>query len=182
MEENTNDEVKKEAVKRTVTMQGRPMLLTGTEMKVGMPAPDFKVVDNDMLPMKFSRTYGGKVAVISAVPSLDTPVCDLETRRFNKEAEALGPDVGVLTISMDLPFAQKRWCGAAGVKNVRTFSDYQKAEFGKTWGVLITDLRLLARAVFIVDKDGIVKYAQIVPEVASEPNYEEILNALRALI
>jgi len=182
MEENTNDEVKKEAVKRTVTMQGRPMLLTGTEMKVGMPAPDFKVVDNDMLPMKFSRTYGGKVAVISAVPSLDTPVCDLETRRFNKEAEALGPDVGVLTISMDLPFAQKRWCGAAGVKNVRTFSDYQKAEFGKTWGVLIKDLRLLARAVFIVDKDGIVKYAQIVPEVASEPNYEEILNALRALI
>jgi thiol peroxidase len=182
MEENINDETKKEAVKRTVTMQGRPMVLTGNEIKVGMPAPDFKVIDNDMLPMKFSRTYGGKVAVISAVPSLDTPVCDLETRRFNKEAEALGPDVGVLTISMDLPFAQKRWCGAAGIKAVRTFSDYQKAEFGKTWGVLIKDLRLLARAVFIVDKDGIVKYAQIVPEVASEPNYEDILNALRAMI
>jgi len=181
MEENINDE-KKEAVKRTVTMQGRPMALTGTEIKVGMPAPDFKVIDNDMLPMKFSRTYGGKVAVISAVPSLDTPVCDLETRRFNKEAEALGPDVGVLTISMDLPFAQKRWCGAAGVKNVRTYSDYQKAEFGKAWGVLLKDLRLLARAVFIVDKDGIVKYAQVVPEVASEPNYEDILNALRAMI
>ena len=182
MEENINDETKKEAVKRTVTMQGRPMALTGTEIKVGMPAPDFKVIDNDMLPMKFSRTYGGKVAVISAVPSLDTPVCDLETRRFNKEAEALGPDVGVLTISMDLPFAQKRWCGAAGVKNVRTYSDYQKAEFGKAWGVLLKDLRLLARAVFIVDKDGIVKYAQVVPEVASEPNYDEILNALRAMI
>lgn len=181
MEENINEE-KKEAVKRTVTMQGRPMALTGNEIKVGMPAPDFKVIDNDMLPMKFSRTYGGKVAVISAVPSLDTPVCDLETRRFNKEAEALGPDVGVLTISMDLPFAQKRWCGAAGVKNVRTYSDYQKAEFGKTWGVLLKDLRLLARAVFIVDKDGIVKYAQVVPEVASEPNYEDILNALKALI
>ncbi len=181
MEENINEE-KKEAVKRTVTMQGRPMVLAGTEIKVGMPAPDFKVTDNDMLPMKFSRTYGGKVAVISAVPSLDTPVCDLETRRFNKEAEALGPDVGVLTISMDLPFAQKRWCGAAGVKAVRTYSDYQKAEFGKAWGVLLKDLRLLARAVFIVDKDGIVKYAQIVPEVASEPNYEEILNALRALV
>ena len=182
MEENTNEEIKKEAIKRTVTMQGRPMVLAGNEIKVGMPAPDFKVIDNDMLPMKFSRTYGGKVAVISAVPSLDTPVCDLETRRFNKEAEALGPDVGVLTISMDLPFAQKRWCGAAGVKNVRTYSDYQKAEFGKTWGVLLKDLRLLARAVFIVDKDGIVKYAQIVPEVASEPNYEDILNALRAMI
>jgi thiol peroxidase len=182
MEENMNEEAKKEAVKRTVTMQGRPMALTGNEIKVGMPAPDFKVIDNDMLPMKFSRTYGGKVAVISVVPSLDTPVCDLETRRFNKEAEALGPDVGVLTISMDLPFAQKRWCGAAGVKAVRTYSDYQKAEFGKTWGVLLKDLRLLARAVFIVDKDGIVKYAQIVPEVASEPNYEDILNALRALV
>ena len=182
MEENINEEAKKEAVKRTVTMQGRPMALTGNEIKVGMPAPDFKVIDNDMLPMKFSRTYGGKVAVISAVPSLDTPVCDLETRRFNKEAEALGPDVGVLTISMDLPFAQKRWCGSAGVKNVRTYSDYQKAEFGKAWGVLLKDLRLLARAVFIVDKDGIVKYAQIVPEVASEPNYEDILNALRAMI
>lgn len=181
MEENIKHEAKKEVIKRTVTMQGRPMTLTGEEMKVGMPAPDFKVTDNDMLPMKFSRTYGGKVAVIVAVPSLDTPVCDMETRRFNKEAEALGPDVGVLTVSMDLPFAQKRWCGAAGIKAVRTFSDYQKAEFGKAWGVLIKDLRLLARAVFIVDKDGIVKYAQIVPEVTQEPDYEEVLNALRAL-
>ena len=182
MDENINEEVKKEAVKRTVTMQGRPMVLTGNEIKPGMPAPDFKVTDNDMLPMKFSRTYGGKVAVISAVPSLDTSVCDLETRRFNKEAEALGPDVGVLTISMDLPFAQKRWCGAAGVKAVRTFSDHQKADFGKSWGVLIKDLRLLARAVFIVDKEGIVRYVQLVPEVSSEPNYEEILTALKALV
>ncbi len=182
MDENINQEEKKEAVKRTVTMQGRPMTLAGDEIKVGMPAPDFKVVDNDMLPMKFSRTYGGKVAVISVVPSLDTSVCDLQTRRFNKEAEALGPDVGVLTISMDLPFAQRRWCGAAGVKAVRTFSDYQKADFGKAWGVLMKDLRLLARAVFIVDKDGVVKYAQLVPEVTKEPNYEEALTALKALV
>jgi len=182
MDENTNEEIKKEIVKRTVTMQGRPMTLAGDEIKVGMTAPDFKVTDNDMLPLKFSRSYGGKVAVISVVPSLDTPVCDLQTRRFNKEAEALGPDVGVLTISMDLPFAQKRWCGAAGVKAVRTFSDYQKADFGKAWGVLIKDLRLLARAVFIVDRDGIVKYAQIVPEVTREPNYDEVLTALRALV
>jgi len=182
MDENTNEEIKKETVKRTVTMQGRPMTLAGDEIKVGMTAPDFKVTDNDMLPLKFSRSYGGKVAVISVVPSLDTPVCDLQTRRFNKEAEALGPDVGVLTISMDLPFAQKRWCGAAGVKAVRTFSDYQKADFGKAWGVLIKDLRLLARAVFIVDRDGIVKYAQIVPEVTREPNYDEVLTALRALV
>jgi thiol peroxidase len=182
MDENTNEEAKKETVKRTVTMQGRPMALQGDEIKPGMPAPDFKVTDNDMLPMKFSRTYGGKIAVISVVPSLDTPVCDLQTRRFNKEAEALGPDIGVLTISMDLPFAQKRWCGAAGVKAVRTFSDYQKADFGKAWGVLIKDLRLLARAVFIVDKDGIVKYAQLVPEVTQEPNYDEVLTALKALV
>lgn len=182
MEENANEEVKKEVIKRTVTMQGRPMTLAGDEIKVGMTAPDFKVTDNGMLPMKFSRTYGGKIAVISAVPSLDTPVCDLQTRRFNKEAEALGPDVGILTVSMDLPFAQKRWCGAAGVKAVRTFSDYQKADFGKSWGILIKDLRLLARAVFIVDKDGIVKYVQVVPEVTKEPNYEEVLTALRALI
>jgi len=182
MDENNNEEAQKEPAKRTVAMHGRPMTLVGDEMKVGTPAPDFKVTDNDMLPMKFLRTYGGKVAVISVVPSLDTPVCDLQTRRFNQEAVALGPDVGVLTISMDLPFAQKRWCGAAGVKAVRTFSDYQKAEFGKTYGVLIKELRLLARAVFIVDKDGIVKYAQIVPEVTKEPNYEEVLTALKALV
>ncbi|MDD2804685.1 MAG: thiol peroxidase [Elusimicrobiales bacterium] len=182
MEEKANEEVQKEAAKRTVTMHGRPMTLVGDEMKVGAPAPDFKVTDNDMLPMKFLRTYGGKVAVISVVPSLDTPVCDLQTRRFNQEAVALGPDVGVLTVSMDLPFAQKRWCGAAGVKAVRTFSDYQKAEFGKAYGVLIKELRLLARAVFIVDKDGVVKYAQIVPEVTKEPDYEEVLTALKALV
>ena len=180
MDENNNND--KTAVKRTVTMQGRPMVLAGDEVKPGMQAPDFKVTDNDMLPMKFSRTYGGKVAVISVVPSLDTPVCDLQTRRFNQEAERLGPDVGVLTISMDLPFAQKRWCGAAGVKAVRTFSDYQKAEFGKAWGVLMKDLRLLARAVFIVDRDGVVRYAQIVPEVTKEPDYDEVLAALRALV
>ncbi len=182
MDENLNEEAKKEAAKRTVTMQGHPMALAGDEIKVGMPAPDFKVTDTDMLPMKFSRSYGGKVAVVVAVPSLDTSVCDLEARRFNKEAEALGPDVGVLVVSMDLPFAQKRWCGAAGVKAVRTFSDYQKADFGKAWGVLIKDLRLLARAVFIVDKDGVVKYVQIVPEVSKEPNYEEVLTALKALV
>lgn len=182
MDENTNGEIAKEAVKRTVTMQGRPMVLTGEEMKVGTVAPDFKAVDNDMLPMKFLRSFKGKVTVIVAVPSLDTSVCDLETRRFNKEAEALGPDVNVVVISMDLPFAQKRWCGAAGIKAVRTFSDYQKAEFGKSWGVLIKDLRLLARAVFIMDKDGIVKYAKVVPEVTQEPDYAEVLAALKALI
>ena len=182
MEENQQPEAKQDAPKRTVTMKGSPMTLVGEELKVGMPAPDFKVTDNGMLPVKFLRTFKGKVTVISSVPSLDTGICDLQTRRFNKEAEALGPDVNIITISMDLPFAQARWCGAAGVKAVRTFSDYQKAEFGKNWGLLIKELRLLARAVYIVDKDGIVKYAQIVPEVAKEPDYEEVLAALRALI
>ncbi len=186
MDENTNNineqEEKKEIVKRTVTLQGRPVTLAGEELKVGMPAPDFKVTNNDMLPVKFLRTYGGKISIISTVPSLDTPVCDLETRRFNKEAELLGPEINVLTISMDLPFAQKRWCGAAGVKAVHTYSDYQKADFGKSYGVLIKELRLLARAIFIIDKDGIIKYAQILPEVSKEPNYDEVLTALKALI
>ncbi|OGS10540.1 MAG: lipid hydroperoxide peroxidase [Elusimicrobia bacterium RIFOXYA2_FULL_58_8] len=182
MEEKLNEEIKKEVIKRTITMKGRPMVLVGEEVKVGMTAPDFKATGNDMLPMKFARSFAGKITVISSVPSLDTAVCDLQTRRFNKEAELLGPDVQVITISMDLPFAQARWCGAAGVKAVRTFSDYQKAEFGKAWGLLIKDLRLLARAVYIVDKDGIVKYAQLVPEVAQEPNYDEVLTALKALV
>lgn len=182
MEENTNEEIKKETPKRVVTMKGSPMTLVGDELKVGMPAPDFKVVDNGMLPVKFLRTFKGKVTVVSSVPSLDTPICDLQTRRFNKEAEALGPDVNIVTVSMDLPFAQARWCGAAGVKAVRTLSDYQKAEFGKNWGLLIKELRLLARAVYIVDRDGIVRYAQIVTEVAKEPDYEAALTALRALV
>ncbi|HAH31845.1 MAG TPA: thiol peroxidase [Elusimicrobia bacterium] len=169
-------------IKRTVTMHGRTMTLIGDEIKPGMPAPDFKVIDNEMLPMKFSRTYKGKITIISVVPSLDTPICDLQTRRFNTEAEALDPDINIITISMDLPFAQKRWCGAAGVKRLRTYSDYQKADFGKSYGVLIKELRLLARSVFIVDKDGLVKYAQIAPEVAKEPNYVEVMTALKALV
>lgn len=168
--------------KRTITMQGQKMTLVGDELKIGMPAPDFKVTDNELLPLKFSRSFKGRIAVICSVPSLDTPICDLETRRFNKEAEALGPDVNIMTISMDLPFAQKRWCGAAGINRVRTFSDYQKADFGKAYGVLIKELRLLARAVFIVDRDGIVKYAQIMPEAAKEPNYEEVLHAVKAML
>ncbi|HOI43308.1 MAG TPA: thiol peroxidase, partial [Elusimicrobiales bacterium] len=121
----------------------------------------------------------GKVSIITTVPSLDTPVCDLETRRFNKEAETLDPDISIITISMDLPFAQKRWCGAAGVTRVQTFSDHQKADFGKAWGVLIKDLRLLARAVFIVDREGVVRYSQLVPEVGQEPDYDEALAALK---
>ncbi|MCK5358064.1 MAG: thiol peroxidase [Elusimicrobiales bacterium] len=169
------------AVKRTVTMQGRPMTLAGDEIKVGDKAPDFKTLDNDMMPMKFLRSNLGKVSVILSVPSLDTPVCDLETRRFNKEAQSLSPDINILAISMDLPFAQKRWCGAAGVTNVKTYSDYQKGAFGRTYGVLMKDLRLLARAIFVIDREGVITYTQLVKEVTNEPNYDEVLNEIKKL-
>jgi thiol peroxidase len=166
--------------KQTVTMKGNPLTLAGNEVKVGEPAPEFEVVANDMSAVKLS-SYRGKVCIITSVPSLDTSVCDIETRKFNEEAGKLGSDVSVLTISMDLPFAQKRWCGAAGVKNVQTLSDYRDASFGRAYGVLIKELRLLARAVFVVDKNGTIRYIQIVNEVASEPNYEAVLNAVRGL-
>ncbi|MGA2172306.1 MAG: thiol peroxidase [Sedimentisphaerales bacterium] len=163
-----------------VTMKGKPITLLGETIEVGQKAPDFEVVANDLSVVKFS-SFAGRVCVISSVPSLDTSVCDIETRRFNEEAGKLGGDVTVLTISMDLPFAQKRWCGAAGVKNVQTLSDHRDASFGKAYGVLIKDLRLLARAVFIVDKKGIVRYVQIVPEIATEPDYDAVLKAVKGL-
>jgi thiol peroxidase len=166
--------------KGVITMKGKPLTLLGKEVKVDDSAPDFEVVANDMSTVKFS-SYRGKVCIICSVPSLDTSVCDMETRRFNEEAGKLGSDVTVLTISMDLPFAQKRWCGAAGVNNVQTLSDYRDASFGKSYGVLIKELRLLARAVFVVDKKGTIRYIQIVKEMASEPDYETALNAVKGL-
>ena len=178
-DEVQEQEETKELIKRTVTMQGRPMILAGNEIKEGDKAPDFKTLDNDMMPMKFLRSHLGKIAVILSVPSLDTPVCDLETRRFNKEAQSLSPDINILAISMDLPFAQKRWCAATGIANVKTYSDYQKGAFGRAYGVLMKDLRLLARAIFIIDREGAVKYTQLVKEVTNEPNYDEVLNALQ---
>ncbi len=164
-----------------VTMKGNPVTLVGTEVKTGDRAPDFTCVDTDLKPVGLSA-YRGKVVVLSAVTSLDTAVCDTETRRFNKEAASLGDDVVILTISMDLPFAQKRWCGAAGVERVVTLSDYQSASFGEAYGVLIKGLRLLARAVFVVDKAGVVRLAHIVPEISTEPDYDAVLNAVRELI
>ena len=169
-----------EKQKRTVTMKGNPLTLVGNEVKVGQPAPDFEVVANDMSAVKLS-SYRGKICIITSVPSLDTSVCDIETRRFNEEAGKLGSDVVVLTISMDLPFAQKRWCGAAGVKNVQTLSDHREASFGKAYGVLIKELRLLARAVFVLDRDGIIRYMQIVDELTNEPDYETALDAVKGL-
>jgi thioredoxin-dependent peroxiredoxin len=160
-----------------VTIHGNPLTLVGEEIKAGAAAPEAELLDNDLNPVKLS-SYRGKILVIAAVPSLDTPVCDLETRRFNDEAANLGADVEMVTVSMDLPFAQKRWCGAAGVKRLRTLSDHRAAAFGTAYGVLIKELRLLARAVFIIDREGAVQYAQLVKEVTSEPDYEEVLQAL----
>lgn len=163
-----------------VTMKGNPLTLVGDEVRVGQKAPDFVAIDNNLSPVKFS-SYRGKVCILSSVPSLDTPVCATETRKFNEEASRLGPDVAILTISMDLPFAQKRWCGAEGITKVQTLSDHRDASFGTSYGVLIKDLRLLARAVFLVDQKGMIQYIQLVKEVASEPNYKEIWDALNKL-
>ena len=161
-----------------ITSRGNPLTLLGKEIKVGDQAPDFQVLDNDLKPVSLS-TYSGKTILISSVPSLDTSVCDMETRRFNEEAGKLGDDVIILTISMDLPFAQKRWCGAAGVDRVITLSDHREADFGKNYGVLIKELRLLARAVFLLNKDNVIKYVEIIPEISKEPNYEAAIEAIR---
>ena len=162
-------------------MKGQPVTLVGDEVGVGDDAPDFVVLDHDLAEVRFSSVRG-KVCVISSVPSLDTPVCDMETRRFNEEAARLGPDVAILAISMDLPFAQKRWCSATGVKGVRTLSDHRDASFGTSYGVLIKECRLLARAVFVVDRAGVVQYVELVKETTAEPDYEAALNAVRRLV
>ena len=164
-----------------VTMKGNPITLMGTEPQVGDKAPDFVAIDNDLNPVSFD-SFRGKVCIVSSVPSLDTPVCDMETRRFNDEAGRLGDDVEILTISMDLPFAQKRWCGAAGVDRVQTLSDHRDAAFGQAYGVLIKGFRLLARAVFVVDKEGTIRYMELVKEIASEPDYDSLLTAVKELV
>lgn len=164
-----------------ITIHGNPLTLVGDAVRLGQPAPDCELLDNDLNPVKLS-SFRGKVVVLTSVPSLDTPVCDIETRRFNDEAAGFGPDVQIITVSMDLPFAQKRWCGAAGVDKVKTLSDHRDAAFGQAFGVLIKELRLLARAVFLLDRQGIIQYMQLVPEVTNEPNYEEVIQALQKVL
>ncbi|MBN2536836.1 thiol peroxidase [candidate division WOR-3 bacterium] len=166
--------------KGLVTFGGKPVTLVGDELGVGDRMPDVVLVGNDMKEAKLG-SFAGKVLVLSAVASLDTSTCDIETRRFNAEAVKLGDDVRVVTVSMDLPFAQKRWCGAAGVDRVVTLSDHRDAEFGNRFGVLMKENRLLARAVFVVDRQGAVRYIQLVPEVGQEPDYEAVLAAVREL-
>jgi thiol peroxidase len=164
-----------------VTMKGNPLTLVGQTVKAGDKAPDFTVLNNELGPVNLS-SYKGKVLIISSVPSLDTPVCDMETRHFNQEAGNLGQDVVILTISMDLPFAQKRWCGAAGVDKVITLSDHREASFGTGYGVLIKELRLLARAVFVIDRKGVIRYVQLVKELTQEPDYEAVLGAVKETV
>lgn len=159
-----------------VTFKGNPATLLGPDIKVGNPAPEFFVVDNALQPVTLASNLG-KVQIITVVPSIDTPVCDTMTRKFNEKAAQLPASVVVLTVSLDLPFAQKRWCGNAGIEKVKTVSDYQERSFGLNYGVLLKELKLLARAVFVINKEGTVVYREIVKEVTAEPDYDAALAA-----
>ncbi len=162
-------------------MRSNPLTLLGPARKAGERLPDFTLVDNGLKPVTAADTAGA-VRIFSVVPSLDTPVCELQTRRFNEEAGKLGERVKVLTVSMDLPFAQKRWCGAAGATQVQTLSDYQTGSFGLAMGTMIKELRLEARAIFVVDAGGTIRYVEYVPEIGEHPKYEEALAAARQLL
>lgn len=164
-----------------VTFKGNPMTLCGDEVKVGDQARDFKVVDNGLQPVTLADS-AGKVRLITVVPSLDTGVCDTMTRKFNEKAAQLPEGVEVYTVSLDLPFAQARWCGNAGIERVKTLSDYQERSFGINYGVLIKELKLLARSVFVIDPKGKVTYREIVGEVTNEPDYDAALAAVKALV
>src|SRR5450432_2065989 len=161
------------------TLKGNPLTLIGPELKAGDTAPDFSLVDNGLKPVTLKDT-GNVVRIISVVPSLDTPVCDAQTKRFNEEAAKL-PGVDILTVSMDLPFAQKRWCGAFGIDKVKMVSDHRTGSFGEHYGTMIKDLRIESRAIFVVDKDNTIKHVEYVKEVADHPNYEAALDAARSL-
>ena len=165
----------------TVTFAGNTLHLEGSLPVVGQKAPDFTVVAND-LSLRALKDYAGKILVLVSVPSLDTPVCDMEVRRFNTEAAALSDTVKIVAASCDLPFAQARWCGAAGVTAVESASDYKDVSLGKNYGVLIQELRLLARAIFVIAPDGTLAYSQLVPEVTHEPDYAAVLEAVKKLV
>lgn len=166
-----------------VTFKGNPLTLVGEEVKVGSPAPDFDLVayqDGGMQNIRKADLLG-KPAIISVVPSLDTPVCQVQTKTFNQRLGALGDKVQAVTVSLDLPFAMNRFCGAESITALKTGSDYMDRSFGKAWGVLIDELKILARAVFVLDADGVVRYAQVVKEVAEEPDYDAALAAVEKL-
>ena len=158
------------------TLKGNPMTLVGPELKPGDKAPEFSMVDGSLKPVTLADT-GSSVRIFSVVPSLDTPVCDAQTKRFNEEAASL-PGVEIFTVSMDLPFAQKRWCGAFGVDKVKMLSDHKDGSFGASWGTLIKELRIESRAIFVLNKDNSVRYVEYVKEVADFPNYDAALAAV----
>jgi len=161
-----------------ITFNGNPLVLMGPELSPGHEAPDFSVLASDLAEVKLSD-FRGKLLLIASVPSLDTGVCDTETRRFNEEAARFDEDVRMLVISMDLPFAQKRWCTTAGIENLQTLSDHRDASFGMSYGVLVKELRLLARSVWVVDPSGTIRYFELVKELTDHPNYEACIDALR---
>ncbi|MFD2613243.1 thiol peroxidase [Paenibacillus gansuensis] len=163
------------------TFKSNPITLIGPEIKVGDKAPDFHVNKN-LLEEVTLATYANKIKLISVVPSLDTGVCDMQTRRFNEEAANLGDNVVVLTISVDLPFAQARWCGAAGVDKLVTLSDYKTKSFGTAYGVLIKEFQLDMRSIFVVDANDVVQYVEYLPEMTEHPNYDQAIAAVKALL
>jgi thioredoxin-dependent peroxiredoxin len=163
---------------RTTILQGKPFELDGPELKVGDTAPDFEVVDNSLQRVDLAKTGKG-VRIFSVVPSLDTPVCDAQTKRF-EEAAAQLPEISIYTVSMDLPFAQKRWCGNFGVKNIGMLSDHKSGSFGQSYGTLIPDLRIESRAIFVLDPHDKLLHVEYVPQVGEHPNYEAALTAAKA--
>jgi thiol peroxidase len=164
-----------------ITFKGNPMTLVDQPIKAGDTAPGFRVVDNALQAVTLASS-AGKIRLITVVPSLDTPVCDTMTRTFNQDAAKLPGNVVVYAVSLDLPFAQKRWCGNAGIDRVQTLSDYQDRAFVLNYGLLIKELKLAARAVLVIDASDRVSYLQIVPEVTSEPDYNAALDAVKALL
>ncbi len=164
-----------------VTFKGQPLTLVGTELKPGDKAPDFTIIDQSLNPVSL-KDYAGKVVLLSVVPSLDTGICSAQTKRFNEEAAKLPEDVAILTVSMDLPFAQARFCGAENIDRVKVLSDHRDASFAQAYGTLVKELRLESRAIFVIDRDGIIRYVEYVPEIASHPNYDAALEAVKALL
>jgi len=173
--------------KDVVTVHGKPVTLIGPELKVGDKAPDFMalscvdLIDQEPKPVSL-RDYSGKICLISVTPSLDTPVCDLQARRLNQEAATFPQNVVVINVSMDLPYAAKRFCTIAGIEKVEVLSDYKDASFGMAYGVLIKELRLLTRSIFVIDQNGIIRYKEIVPDTTKHPDYEKAIEALRKLL
>ena len=166
---------------RSIKFKGNPLNLEGRTLDIGTKAPDFKVMSQDMKDIRLSD-FQGKVKIITSFPSLDTPVCNLQVREFNKRATGFSSDIVVLGISKDLPFAQKRFCEMNGINNVTVLSDYKYSSFGKNYGLLIKELNLLARAVIILDKNDIVRYIQIVKELTNQPDYEDVFKHLKEIV